>query len=509
LNQNLIFMKHHFAMLALAFAFFIIKCTPATPPETGETLAKINCASCHAYPEPGLLDRQTWQKYVLPRMGVMLGVLPADSAGAKFIEPAIRQLALKNPSVFRETAAISKAEWAAIRDFYLENAPEKMKLPPALPINPSLPFFKIKFPDYYLSPPSTTLVKISNGSLFLGDANSKRLYRFDRQLVLEQSTPTGEGAVWINQIPEGAIVTSMGSFSPTDMPLGKVLFLPKNGNNPVLLIDSLQRPVHTEAADLDGDGRFDLLVSEFAKWTGGLSWWKNDGRGNFERHLLHNMPGAIRTQVQDLNGDGLPDIVALFGQGDEGIFIFYNRGNGQFEEERALRFPPSYGSSFFSLFDFNGDGHPDILYTCGDNADYLPVLKPYHGIRIFQNDGHNRFEEVFFYALPGAYGAVAADFDLDGDLDLAAISFFPDFEKKPANSFVFLENMGAMQLEASTFPAAGKGRWIVMDAGDLDGDGDADLALGSLAFEVIPPNGLPEQWVKDGIPFVVLENLTR
>ena len=28
------------------------------------------------------------------------------------------------------------------------------------------------------------------------------------------------------------------------------------------------------------------------------------------------------------------------------------------------------GSSYFELDDFNGDGFKDILYTCGDNADY-------------------------------------------------------------------------------------------------------------------------------------------
>jgi hypothetical protein len=45
-----------------------------------------------------------------------------------------------------------------------------------------------------------------------------------------------------------------------------------------------------------------------------------------------------------------------------------------------------------------------------------------------------------------------------------------------------------------------------MDAADADNDGDVDLVLGSLAFEVVPANGLLEQWTNDGIPFVVLKN---
>ena len=63
--------------------------------------------------------------------------------------------------------------------------------------------------------------------------------------------------------------------------------------------------------------------------------------------------------------------------------IAINKGNGQFEEKRVLRFPPMYGSSFFELVDFNKDGFQDFIYTCGDNADYSQVLKPYHGIYIY------------------------------------------------------------------------------------------------------------------------------
>ena len=36
----------------------------------------------------------------------------------------------------------------------------------------------------------------------------------------------------------------------------------------------------------------------------------------------------------------------------------------------------------------------------------------------------------------GAYSAKVEDFDLDGKLDIAAISFFPDFEYKPEACFV-------------------------------------------------------------------------
>ena len=80
--------------------------------------------------------------------------------------------------------------------------------------------------------------------------------------------------------------------------------------------------------------------------------------------LLRFAPGAIRVWYCTITiTTGCQDIWALFAQGDEGIYLFTNRGKGQFSEQTILRFPPSYGSSFELGPDFNGDGYPDILYT--------------------------------------------------------------------------------------------------------------------------------------------------
>ncbi len=490
------------------FAMFFMLFRCANPAETdGEALAKAQCASCHALPSPADLDKTTWDKYVLPRMGALMGVLPLDSAGGQFIEPAI--LKLGNPAVFRKEAGLTKAEWAAIRSYFLKNAPAE--LPTAEPLTlEALPQFEPRFPDYFLSPPGTLMTSFAEGDILVSDVHKNQLFSFNINLELQRTAKLPSGVVSLTGIPEGEVATCIGSFSPTDAATGSVVFLSKKqGAPPLVLIDSLRRPVHTSLADLDADGRFDIVISEFGKWAGSLGWWKNDGKGGFERRLLRNMPGATRTEVADLNADGLPDIVALFAQGDEGIFAYINKGGGQFGEERLVRFPPSYGSSSFRIFDYNADGHPDLLHTCGDLADFPPVHKPYHGIRIFQNNQKGGFEEVFFQPLRGAYGAVAADFDLDGDLDLAAISFFPDFEKSPSAGFVFFENQGGMKMKARSFPASNKGRWLVMDAADFDADGDLDLVLGSMAFEVVPDGGEVKKWVKDGIPFVVLENRTK
>jgi hypothetical protein len=79
----------------------------------------------------------------------------------------------------------------------------------------------------------------------------------------------------------------------------------------------------------------------------------------------------------------------------------------------------------------------------------------------------------------GALGARAADFDNDGDLDIAAISFYPDFANDKRESFVYLQNSGDLQFDAYTSDALNRGRWVTIDAGDLDGDDDIDIILGA------------------------------
>ena len=82
----------------------------------------------------------------------------------------------------------------------------------------------------------------------------------------------------------------------------------------------------------------------------------------------------------------------------------------------------------------------------------------------------------------GCYKAVARDFDGDGDLDIAAISFFADYANHPEEGFVYLENMGDLSFEPYSLPEAQQGRWLTMDAGDIDGDGKTDLLLGNFSL---------------------------
>jgi hypothetical protein len=123
-----------------------------------------------------------------------------------------------------------------------------------------------------------------------------------------------------------------------------------------------------------------------------------------------------------------------------------------------VRFPLVYGSNYFELLDFNGDGALDILYTNGDNVDYSFSLKKYHEVRVFINDGHNNFTEKWFFPMYGASKAIAKDFDKDGDLDIAAITYFPDFDSTSEDSFLYFENKGNFNFQPYTIATSSLGR---------------------------------------------------
>jgi hypothetical protein len=279
----------------------------------------------------------------------MLGVFPDDTTRNSLIEKGIGAEKVLAAGIFPEKPQISAQDWAAIQAFYLDQAPRDFPPYEIAPVQAGLSQFSVRVPEYRLSPPSSTMVHIpKTGGLYLGDANSKAMYLFDKNLQLQKAANVKEVAVDIAEMDDRLLITVMGSFSPTDASSGFVFQLPTSPKlQPLVLMDGLQRPVHTAWGDLNGDQRLDAVICEFSKYTGTLGWWEQQADGKFQKHLLGNRPGATCSYLRDVNRDGRMDIVALFGQGDEGIYTYYNEGEGKFKEVRTLRFPASYGSSFF------------------------------------------------------------------------------------------------------------------------------------------------------------------
>ncbi|MEM9389672.1 MAG: hypothetical protein AAGA02_04315, partial [Bacteroidota bacterium] len=276
-------MRNTFVVITLLILF--VKCNKPnqrSPPQlvgqelSGLELSKQYCQSCHQYPSPELLNRTTWEKYVLPRMGYMLGVYESDSTRQTLLESGFAGELVKRAGLFPANALIEETQWTKIKEYYLNKAPEQLSAEKKdyQPLHQ----FEIVIPNYKLSPPSTTLTTFSSdGEFYIGDANSRSILHFNSNLNLIKAGKVPEGAVSLAETEKSIFITAMGSFSPTDAPSGSLIHFPKTAGRPKVLVDSLQRPVHSTFYDLDQDGLQDVVISEFGKWTGSLSWWKNKG----------------------------------------------------------------------------------------------------------------------------------------------------------------------------------------------------------------------------------------
>jgi hypothetical protein len=451
----------------------------------GETLARQYCAACHAFPEPQLLDKKTWETGVLPQMAPRLGVVGTPSL---FDQPA------RDPHMMVLPKGVSEEEWEKIVRYYRELAPDALpyqSLPAEPQVDPA--FFKaVPFAPRLKSSAIITLLKTdpAHERIFVGEAGSNRLRIFDWNRRLISSLTLASPPTDLIVDGDHVLVLESGILDPNDQPKGTLVQYDFPGadslRSPKVLIDSLFRPVFLQQFDFDKDGVNEFLICEFGNNTGRLALYKHVGSA-YQRQVLDPTPGSIRFEIHDMTGDGSPDIVALFAQADERIVLFENDGKGNFSGRQRIlaRFPPVYGSMFFSMHDFNGDGSLDILYVNGDNFDYSRVLKPYHGVRILENDGKNNFKERFFFPVYGAARAEVADFDKDGDLDILATSNFADTERHPERGIMFLENTGGYRFRPYAFSVASRNQWNLMATADLNKDGWLDVIIGAMDLESI------------------------
>jgi len=160
-------------------------------------------------------------------------------------------------------------------------------------------------------------------------------------------------------------------------------------------------PQFVTAADLNNDGKLDLVVGLFVPTGPSVSILLGKGDGTFPTHSEFGQGTSNSIAVGDLNGDGKPDLV-LPGQ------VMLGNGDGTFKNEMAY---DSFGVGQIVLADMNGDGKLDIV-----TADNSPTFSVHYG------KGDGTFSAEVAYLDPGVGSVAVADFNGDGAADLAVPS---------------------------------------------------------------------------------------
>lgn len=468
----------------------------------GQKLASQHCNTCHLEVSPNMLDKETWDKHVLPAMAPMLGIEAYD--GGQYYASA--------------KAVVSYDDWQKIRAYYITLAPIKLKPVHQSAMNDWAIFSLVKPQRDTTQIAQTTLIVMDTitHQIYSSDGLRNDLTRWDKQLrsnLIKQLKSPAVNALFFrdNQGTERGLFTCLGTMVAADISKGELVEFATSESQQAtssVIFTDLPRPLQSLAADINKDGLTDWIVCGFGHLAGGLYWLKQGLNHQFTKQPIREVAGATQATIGDFNSDGWPDLIVLFAHADEGIWLFLNDKKGGFTEHNLLRFAPVSGSTSFQLIDFNKDGQLDILYTCGDNSDYSQILKPYHGIYIYLNEGDFKYRQTYFYPVNGCVKAMAADFDLDGDLDIVSIAFFADFLNNPAEGCVYLEQIKILQFQAHSLPVTDYGRWICMDVNDYDQDGDPDVLLGNFSQGFINEANLKPTW-DTHLPFIVLKNEFR
>lgn len=199
----------------------------------------------------------------------------------------------------------------------------------------------------------------------------------------------------------------------------------------------------------------------------------------------------------DVNGDGIEDIVFIDGNNDASGYLGYKVGqlaDSIWKDVVIAQNPPDEGgfaSGDLEAADMDGDGDIDVL-AVRHPGEWMDAAAPAE-VFWYENPG-NDADQWTPHFIGDALGAVKdmsiGDFNNDGLGDLAVMTFNEHnvrmHRQNPDGSFTMVAEF--------TEPGIHEG----MDIGDLDGDGDLDVAANGYIFSN-PGGDLTGEWIVSSI----------
>lgn len=220
---------------------------------------------------------------------------------------------------------------------------------------------------------------------------------------------------------------------------------------------------HLQVADIDGDGRDELLASESWNWV-----WAFDVERQLPKWSLrastHDI-GAIL--MADIDGDGVKDL--LVGEGQWGRVWAYDPVTLQ---PKGSVDNPEHGVAQIAVADLDGDGRPELMWSAGATSsgeDHLYVADWTTKAIRWQNDD-----------LVGPFlGPMVGDLDGDGIPEIVVVSSWSDATYASGRILVFDSRTLALRA-VSPGVAGGTFAWTgVKDLKlrDMDGDGRQEIII--------------------------------
>ncbi|MDO3643613.1 VCBS repeat-containing protein [Mucilaginibacter sp. L3T2-6] len=477
--------------------------------DEGKKLFTAYCSSCHMLPEPASLTKSIWKNHVLPIMAARMGIIYPNYDPFSGLSQEEKDIVKKNNIIF-DGPVLEEDKWKKLVQYILANAPDSVCLD-STRLKRDSPLTQFVREDIQVEAEGPSLItglkyNYETNTLWIGNFFNQ-VFTWKYNTGVTKTIKANSPVVDFNFYHCSTYFTEIGKLYPTELSIGD--YARYNDTIVSPLLTPLHRPVHAEIEDLNNDNTPEIVMCNFGNKIGTLSLYKKNKSGKYTEQVLLKLPGAIKCFIRDMDGDGKKDILAMFSQGDESVYIFYQNGDLDFKAKRVLRFPPNYGTTDMALVDYNHDGLMDIITVHGDNADYSNILKAYHGIRININQGAGTFKEKFFYPIYGATRVVAEDFDKDGDIDFAVSSFFPDFTRLVDESFIYLENKDETKFSFKPYTLKSDVplKTLTLEKADIDGDGDTDIIAGNFAQSpgAVPPN-LDGKWKAAKYGIIIFKN---
>ncbi len=222
-------------------------------------------------------------------------------------------------------------------------------------------------------------------------------------------------------------------------------------------------------ADLNGDGKLDLVATNPTPGNGNVAVYLGKGDGTFQSPVTltaGTTPQAVA--IADLNGDGKPDLVVT-NRNSSNISVLLGNVNGTFQAAVNYNVPTTGTPDAVAVGDFNGDGKLDVAVAIsGINASTVAILL---------GNGNGTLQAqlptpIGFHS-SATLSIVAADFNGDGRADLAVT--------EGATLSLLIASGGGAFLTPVTSPLVGPGNAIngTITTGDFNGDGKPDLVTTS------------------------------